>query len=220
MTCRRLPGLVVGLAVAATAACGQYPGIHEGRARGEEVSGVLALSTHGERRGFDARTEIPPRVDGPAPAEGIASDRGNGTPVPLPGDGPLLVCPVVGRGYYTSSFGAYRAGPPVHPHQGNDMFAPVGSPIVAPFDGYAVATPNELGGRAVKVYGDQGYVYNAHLSDYGDLGPVRAGDVIGFVGASGNADGSAPHDHFEWHPDDGPAVDPFPLLNEVCPKSG
>jgi peptidoglycan LD-endopeptidase LytH len=66
----------------------------------------------------------------------------------------------------------------------------------------------------VKVYGDYGYVYNAHLSAFGTLGEVQRGDVIGYVGATGNAGG--PHDHFEWHPDNGEAVDPHEYLLMVC----
>lgn len=207
--------MLAGLALVGAEACGQHPGVHE---RTGAAQGVLALSASVERRSFDAETST--RSDGRAPDDEVDApgpENGGGA-VPLVGDGPLFACPVLGRGYYTSSFGAHRAGPPVHPHQGNDLFAPAGSPVVAPIDGYAVATPNGLGGRAVKVYGDDGYVYNAHLAGYGDLGPVRVGDVIGFVGTSGNAHGSAPHDHFEWHPANGPAVDPFPFLNEVCPR--
>jgi murein DD-endopeptidase MepM/ murein hydrolase activator NlpD len=179
------------------------------------IFGVLVRSAPVERQSFQTLGGGATTRDGDD-----RSHRTSDREVTLGGDGPLYVCPVQGRGYYTSSFGAYRPGPPVHPHQGNDMFAPQGSPIVAPFDGYAVATPNSLGGRAVKVYGNDGYVYNAHLAEYGDLGRVRAGDVIGYVGTSGNADASAPHNHFEWHPGNGPAVDPFPFLNEVCSETG
>lgn len=152
----------------------------------------------------------------------LADTNGDGIPdegtlvVPVHGNGPLYACPVQGQGYFTSSFGAYRAGPPVHPHQGNDMMAPYGTPIVAPFDGVAVATPNLLGGLAVTVYGAEGFVYNAHLAAYGKLGPVEVGDPIGFVGDTGNARGTPPHNHFEWHPGAGPAVDPFPFLDEAC----
>ena len=99
-------------------------------------------------------------------------------------------------------------------HQGNDIAAPTGAPIVAPFDGNAVASSSELGGLQVKIYGHGGYVYNAHLSAYGKLGSVRTGDVVGYVGSTGNA--TAPHDHFEWHPGDGGAVDPFTYLAVVC----
>ena len=52
-------------------------------------------------------------------------------------------------------------------------------------------------------------MYNAHLSAYGQLGPVEAGDVIGYVGATGDA--GANHDHFEWHPSNGPRGGPVPV---------
>jgi murein DD-endopeptidase MepM/ murein hydrolase activator NlpD len=96
------------------------------------------------------------------------------------------------------------------------VFAAAGTPIVTPFDGTSVASPNSLGGLAVKVHGGQGFVYNAHLVAYGKLGRVKAGTVVGYVGNSGDAAGGPPHDHFEWHPANGPAVDPYPFLAEVC----
>jgi murein DD-endopeptidase MepM/ murein hydrolase activator NlpD len=131
--------------------------------------------------------------------------------------GIFRTCPVAGPVDIADDFGMLvpkRPGTPEHVHQGNDMMASTGTPIVAPFDGVAVATPNRLGGLSVKVYGDLGFVYNAHLSAYGTLGKVRAGTVVGYVGSTGNAGG--PHDHFEWHPGDGSAVDPNPYLMAVC----
>jgi murein DD-endopeptidase MepM/ murein hydrolase activator NlpD len=130
--------------------------------------------------------------------------------------GVLEVCPVGMPHAYSDDFGAPRWGGGFHPHQGNDIFAPEGTPIYAPFDGVAVKAENALGGQAVKVYGRLGYVYNAHLSAYGILGRVNVGTIIGYVGNTGNAINSAPHDHFEWHPGNGAAVDPFPYLNAVC----
>lgn len=131
---------------------------------------------------------------------------------------PFAACPVQGPHAIANDFGIWVHRSPErggdHVHQGNDIMAPGGTPIVAPFPGTAVAVPNELGGNAVNVYGPYGYVYNAHLSAYGKLGPVEIGDVIGYVGATGNT--SANHNHFEWHPNNGPAADPYPFLLKVC----
>jgi murein DD-endopeptidase MepM/ murein hydrolase activator NlpD len=114
---------------------------------------------------------------------------------------------------------------------GNDIMAPEGTPIYAPFSGTATSSNSGLGGLSVYVHGSLGYVFNAHLSRVGQLGSVSAGTVIGYVGATGNAAGGAPHDHFEWHPNSIPAnpyrsvygytvisgaIDPYPYLNQVC----
>ncbi|MGZ5213218.1 MAG: M23 family metallopeptidase [Actinomycetota bacterium] len=126
-------------------------------------------------------------------------------------------CPVRGPVDVTNNFGyaiQHRPGVPAHIHQGNDMMAASGQAIVAPFDGFAEGSHNWLGGNAVYVRGANGYVYNAHLSAYGKLGEVKAGDVIGYVGSTGDAGG--PHDHLEWHPGNGSAVDPYPYLMAVC----
>jgi murein DD-endopeptidase MepM/ murein hydrolase activator NlpD len=130
--------------------------------------------------------------------------------------GVLQLCPVDPPRAYSDDFGSPRWTGGYHPHQGNDIFAPAGTPIRAPFDGVAEDATNEIGGLSVKVFGAEGYVYNAHLSAFGELGPVTTGTVIGFVGATGNAQGTSPHDHFEWHPGGGAATNPFPYLNAVC----
>jgi murein DD-endopeptidase MepM/ murein hydrolase activator NlpD len=144
---------------------------------------------------------------------------------------PIQVCPIGGRGAFSDDFGAPRFAGGFHLHAGNDIFAPLGTPILAPFPGIARATPNLLGGRAVTVYGRLGYVYNAHLVAYGKLGPVKAGDIVGYVGNTGDALGGPMHDHFEWHPyarpnalyispygasDVSGAIDPYPYLRAVC----
>ena len=131
---------------------------------------------------------------------------------------PFGVCPVQGPIAIGDNFGIWvhrtKENGGDHVHQGNDIMAPAGALIVAPFDGTAVRVPNKLGGKAVNVYGEYGYVYNAHLSRYGAVGPVEMGDVIGYVGATGNT--GANHNHFEWHPNNGPAADPYPFLMKVC----
>ncbi len=129
---------------------------------------------------------------------------------------PFAVCPVREPHAVADDFGAPRHAGGFHRHQGNDILAPYDTPIVAPFDGVAVTANNKLGGLAVKVLGQFGYVYNAHLSRFGTLGEVRTGDVIGYVGTSGDARGGTPHDHFEWHPGNGPAIDPHQFLMLVC----
>jgi murein DD-endopeptidase MepM/ murein hydrolase activator NlpD len=131
---------------------------------------------------------------------------------------PFAVCPVGDPHAVGDDFGIWVHRPKKwggnHIHQGNDIMAPEGTPIYAPFDGVAVNATNHIGGNAVDVYGQFGYVYNAHLSRFGALGSVQAGDVIGYVGHTG--DTGANHDHFEWHPNNGPAVDPHDFLMLVC----
>jgi murein DD-endopeptidase MepM/ murein hydrolase activator NlpD len=130
-------------------------------------------------------------------------------------EGVLRVCPVDQPMSYADNWHAPRWTDGVlRLHEGIDIFAPTGTPVRAPFDGIAVPADNTLGGVAVKVHGETGYVYNAHLSAYGKLGEVRAGDVIGYVGSTGNASG--PHLHFEYHPGGAEAVNPFLFLNAVC----
>jgi murein DD-endopeptidase MepM/ murein hydrolase activator NlpD len=129
---------------------------------------------------------------------------------------PLAVCPVDGPHAIADNFGAPRPEPGggFHWHQGDDIMAATGTPIVAPFDGVASVSHSQLGGLGVYVHGEYGYAYNAHLSGLGSLGPVEAGDVIGYVGSTGHSSG--PHDHFEWHPENGDAVDPYEFLLFVC----
>jgi murein DD-endopeptidase MepM/ murein hydrolase activator NlpD len=131
---------------------------------------------------------------------------------------PFAVCPVGDPHAVGDDFGIWvhrsKKWGGDHIHQGNDIMAPEGTPIYAPFDGVATNATNHIGGNAVDVYGKYGYVYNAHLSRFGTLGPVQTGDVIGYVGHTG--DTGANHDHFEWHPNNGPAVDPHGFLMLVC----
>jgi len=148
-------------------------------------------------------------------------------------NGVFKVCPVDQPRAVYDGFGAPRYAGGYHPHAGNDIVAPTGTAILAPFAGTARSSYNTLGGSAVYVYGALGYVYNAHLSSYSSNsnGPVAAGDVIGYVGDSGDALGGVPHDHFEWHPKVipsnwpaspygytviGSALNPYPLLSQVC----
>jgi murein DD-endopeptidase MepM/ murein hydrolase activator NlpD len=140
------------------------------------------------------------------------------------GPSPFFVCPVPHYSAIGDDFGAIRyTTVPPHFHAGNDIMAPMGAEILAPFPGVATNSSNGLGGNAVSVKGAAGYVYNAHLSRFGKLGHVNTGDVIGYVGNTGDAAGGPTHDHFEWHPNNtggehtiNGAIDPHPGLLAVC----
>ncbi len=102
-------------------------------------------------------------------------------------------------------------------HNGVDLFADRGTPIEAPVSGTVERYPNPAGGRALQLYGNDGNrYYLAHLDSYGDSVSVAAGDVIGYVGNSGDAASTSTHLHFEIHPGGGAAVNPFPTLVAAC----
>ncbi len=139
---------------------------------------------------------------------------GGGGSYPVGGSGAISICPVQGPVSFVDSFGWPRPGG--RTHQGIDMIAPYGTPVVATHDGNAVQAPNSLGGNAVILYhsGSSDWTYYAHFSSYGASGQVGAGTVIGYVGSTG--DTNVNHLHFEYHPGGGSAIDPYGMLLAVC----
>jgi murein DD-endopeptidase MepM/ murein hydrolase activator NlpD len=117
-----------------------------------------------------------------------------------------FVFPVYGTASFGDSFGAPRADVQGGWHHGEDIFAAAGTPLLAVADGTLHTIGfNRIGGYRLWLRDDDGdEFYYAHLSAYSPLAVegrrVKAGDVIGFVGATGDADGGAPHLHFEIHP--------------------
>ncbi|HEX2266834.1 MAG TPA: M23 family metallopeptidase, partial [Actinomycetota bacterium] len=175
-TPRFRPGVltVATAALAALAvACGQWEGAHQ-PTYDELASRRLGSSTLFTRSNRDGVTPPPIRLRKKIVVRRVKRI--------VRGRGPFVICPVQAEGFFSNDFGAPRFTGGYHPHQGNDIFADLGSPIVAPFDGRAVVATNRIGGLAVKVFGEEGYVYNAHLIHIQRVGPVKAGTVIGHVG--------------------------------------
>ncbi len=148
-----------------------------------------------------------------------------------------IVFPVVGPVTYTDDFGAPRGQ---GKHEGIDILAPRKAAAVAAEAGKVKFwTTSQAAGCMLYLYGESGTTYlYIHLNN--DVGSgndnrgscvagtayapglkngakVQAGQQIGFVGDSGDANGIHPHLHFEVHPNDGKAVDPYPALQSATP---
>ena len=126
--------------------------------------------------------------------------------------------PLLGLANWNDDWLDYRAGPPVHAHQGTDVFAAFDTPVRSPVDGIVRFEDAGLGGKGAFVTAPDGtYYYMAHLNSFhADLASgatVKEGQIVGYNGDSGNAKGGAPHVHFEVHPGGGAAVNPKPFLD-------
>jgi murein DD-endopeptidase MepM/ murein hydrolase activator NlpD len=125
------------------------------------------------------------------------------------------VCPVQGPHAFSNDWGQPRSGG--RRHKGTDVFAPYGTPVVAPVSGSVADHDSGLGGKGFWLRGSDGNTYyGAHLSRFGNVGSVGQGQIIGYVGTSGNARGGPAHLHFEIHPGGGAAVNPYGTLRAYC----
>ncbi len=132
----------------------------------------------------------------------------SGQTLEVPG-GSGWVCPLGGASYF-NDWGFPRGGSRYH--EGNDLFVGYGSPVRAPVAGTVELKRGSVGGLQFNLHGSDGVVYlGSHLDSAGKKGKVGAGDVIGYVGNSGNAAGTRPHLHFGMYLD-GRAINPYPTL--------
>jgi peptidase M23-like protein len=152
--------------------------------------------------------------------------------VPKKAGVPTLIFPVAGPTTYVDDFGQPRPG---GPHQGNDLLAARKTPVVAVEGGkIKFWTTSASAGCMLYLYGDSGTTYDyihlnndltmaddnrgkcvagtAYARGLKDGAKVTAGQLLGYVGDSGDADGMHPHLHFEVHPGGAAAVSPFPYL--------
>ncbi len=162
--------------------------------------------------GAEPSTTAPAPLIAPAP---LGLPRKPAPEVALPA-GDRYVFPVFGDVSFTDDYGAPRSD--TGWHQGNDLFAPTGTPVLAVADGrLSHVGVNTLGGNRLWLTDEAGNsFYYAHLSAYAPAAlegaRVRAGQVIAFVGNTGDAITTPPHLHFEVHPGGGDSVDPYPYL--------
>lgn len=203
-------------------------------AAGPSADGAVTAPPAG--RALPTAPVVSPPAGGYAPATGSA---GASPPLGLPRRDPGTVTgaastqgyafPVLGEGIsYTDDYGDPRAG--TGWHHGIDLFGPTGTPLVAVADGVlSKVGVNTLGGNRLWLTDDLGNeYYYAHLSAFApgsvDGARVRAGQVIGFLGNTGQAITTPPHLHFEIHPGGGDSVNPYPYLvawerNVVVPRA-
>ncbi len=142
-----------------------------------------------------------------------------------------MIFPVIGDVYYTDTFGACRSGCS-RTHEGIDLMADKMTPIVAVADGTVGWMHAEQGGKCCAMsldHADGWESYFIHMNndtpgtddgqgwgfaeDIYPGAPVYAGQLIGWVGDSGNAESTAPHLHYELHMPDGTVVNPYESLN-------
>lgn len=131
-----------------------------------------------------------------------------------------MTCPVSGPISHSRDWHAARSGG--REHQGNDVFSSLGTPLVAIEAGTIDKASNVdsgLGGITIWLRGDSGtrYYYAHNQRNVAVVGQrVNAGDLLAYLGKTGNARSTSPHVHFEVHPGGGTATDPYPLIAQLC----
>jgi peptidoglycan hydrolase-like protein with peptidoglycan-binding domain len=187
------------------------------------ADGIFGAATANAIKTFQRAKGLPVTgvVDGPtAGALGLGSSPSPGTSSGSSGSVSLSVFPVQGRCAFIDTWHADRGEGRLH--EGVDIIAASGKELYAVADGtitrvYTAATASRTGNGYRLTAPDGSYYFYAHLSSFAPdvmLGSVvRAGQLIGYVGATGNA--SVPHLHFEVHPGGGAPVNPYPIVKAI-----
>lgn len=127
-------------------------------------------------------------------------------------------CPVGTPNGFIDSWGFPRSGG--RTHEGVDMFAPYGTPLYAAAEGFIYRVYNNpIGGLSINLIDTAGNMYYyTHMSSTAVTTgqKVSVGQVIGAVGTSGNAAGTPPHLHWQFHPGNGEPINPYPLAYALC----
>ncbi|MDA2979586.1 MAG: peptidoglycan DD-metalloendopeptidase family protein [Actinomycetota bacterium] len=147
-------------------------------------------------------------------AASVPGPAGGADPAQTPG----FICPVQGGASFSDTWGAPRSGG--RRHKGVDMFNARNTPLLAVADGTVKFSSNSLGGLSTHIRTADGVVYyythlERHPTNITSGQQVKKGDVVGFLGNSGNARYTSPHVHFEIRPD-GKAVNPYPTVRSAC----
>jgi len=149
------------------------------------------------------------RAAGGAPSEGV--------PMSVT---PGVICPVAAPTSFINSWHFPRSGGRLH--LGTDMFAAYRAPLVAVADGVVRLSTSSLGGTVIHLWADHqvDYFY-AHLDGYAagliDGQRVTRGQLLGYVGDTGDAAPGAYHLHFGMRPGNGAHVNPYFTVRAVCP---
>ena len=171
---------------------------------------TIALTNFQNSRGFNATGALDIRT---AVALGVLPE------LSTLGITEISVFPSQGRCSFVDSWHEARSGGRLH--IGVDIIGPKGLALYAVTDGTITkmyGADSKLSGNALRLTTADGtYFFYAHLDSFAQgitVGSVvRAGQIIGYMGATGNAGNS--HLHFEVHPKGGEAVNPYPIIKAV-----
>jgi peptidoglycan LD-endopeptidase LytH len=168
----------------------------------DNPAGAIPISSQSGGK-VDAAVTVPPS-DTVVPTQAGAGPQAEPT---------VFLCPLSGSNF-SNDWGQPRSGG--RRHEGTDMLAPRGTPIVASAAGVVRRSSSTSGGLTFNLTANDGFTYvGMHLSAYGGTeGPVAAGDLVGYVGDSGNAKGTN-HLHFEIQVGKR-KLNPFATLRRFC----